>query len=275
LFELIFMQRALLAGTLIALIAPTIGVFLIMRRQSLIADTLSHIALAGIATGLLLGNKPEWMSVIVVILGSLIIEMLRYRFKSYSDVSIAIMMAAGLSLALCLMTLSPNGTKTMNQYLFGSIVTVTSHQIIYFIILIIGLLFYFLVTKRALYTMIINEDAARVVGIPVKLFSFSFSAVVGLFISMTIPMIGMLLVSAVIILPAAIASKLTVRFQLIFVIASIISIICTYLGLISSYKFGTPPGASIALWMVIMMIVTLFYTSLKEFIFKRMGSKLP
>ncbi len=265
------MQRALVAGMLIALIAPIIGVFLIMRKQSLIADTLSHIALAGVAIGLVSGSHPEWMSILIVILGALLIEFLRFRFKSYSDVSIAILMAAGLSIALCLMSISPSGSKTMDQYLFGSIVTVTQHQINIFLILAIALFIYFLITKRSLYTMIFNEDVAKVAGISTKLLSFSFSAVIGLFISMMIPMIGMLLVSAIIILPAAIATQLTTRFRWVFVIATVVSIICTFLGLVSSYKIGTPPGASIALWMIIGILITLIYKKSKELVFKRIG----
>ena len=270
-FELAFMQRALVAGLLIALSAPLIGVFLIMRKQSLIADTLSHIALAGVAVGIVLAKNPEWISVIVVILGALVIELLRYRFKSYSDVSIAIMMATGLSIALCLMSISPNGMKTMTQYLFGSIVTVTQHQINVYLFLTILLFIYVWITKRSLYTMIFNEDIARVAGISTKLLSFSFSAVVGLLISMMIPMIGMLLVSAIIILPAAIAIQLTTKFRNVFVFASIASIICTFLGLSISYKVGTPPGASIALWMVFTILLILLYKKIKEFIYKKIA----
>ncbi|KGR75207.1 zinc ABC transporter permease [Ureibacillus sinduriensis BLB-1 = JCM 15800] len=265
------MQRALIAGMLIALIAPIIGVFLIMRKQSLIADTLSHIALAGVAIGLVIGSQPEWVSIIIVILGALLIEFLRARFKSYSDVSIAILMASGLSIALCLMSISPKGSKTMDQYLFGSIITVTQQQIIEFLVIGIGIFLYFMITKRALYTMIFNEDVAKVSGIQTKWLSFSFSAVIGLFISMMIPMIGMLLVSAIIILPAAIAIQLTTRFRFVFAIASLVSIICTFLGLVSSYKIGTPPGASIALCMVLGILLTLLYKKTKEVVFKRIG----
>lgn len=270
-FELAFMQRAFAAGMLIALIAPIIGVFLIMRKQSLIADTLSHIALAGVAIGLVIGSQPEWMSIIIVILGALLIEFLRVRFKSYSDVSIAILMAAGLSIALCLMSISPRGSKTMDQYLFGSIITVTGHQIAVFLAIAIGIFIYFMITKRSLYTMIFNEDVAKVSGISTKFLSFSFSAVIGLFISMMIPMIGMLLVSAIIILPAAIAIQLTTRFRYVFIIASLVSILCTFWGLVSSYKIGTPPGASIALCMVMGILLTLIYKKSKEILFKRIG----
>nr|WP_246020382.1 metal ABC transporter permease [Lysinibacillus telephonicus] len=272
-FELAFMQRALIAGMLIAIIAPIIGVFLIMRKQSLIADTLSHIALAGVAVGLVLGSQPEWMSILIVVIGALFIEFLRMRFKSYSDVSIAILMAAGLSIALCLMSISPSGAKTMDQYLFGSIVTVTQQQINIFLFIAVGIFIYFLITKRSLYTMIFNEDVAKVAGISTRLLSFSFSAVIGLFISMMIPMIGMLLVSAIIILPAAIAIQLTTRFRYVFVIASFVSMVCTFLGLVSSYKIGTPPGASIALWMVFGILLSLIYKKLKEIYFKRIGEE--
>ncbi|WJY27567.1 MULTISPECIES: metal ABC transporter permease [Sporosarcina] len=249
-FELVFMQRALAASLLIALISPLIGVFLIMRNQSLIADTLSHIALAGVAVGLLLGDRPGWISGLVVVLGALLIEYLRTRYRSYSDVSIAIMMAAGLSIALCLMTVMPTGTKTMNQYLFGSIVTVTQEQLVTLLIMsgVIGL--YFLVAKRSLYRMVLHEDIARAAGIRTKWLSFSFSAVIGLFISTMIPMTGMLLVSAIIILPSAAAMQLTSRFRLVFVTAGVLSILCSIAGLVTSYTGGTPPGASIALWMV-------------------------
>ncbi len=125
-----FMQRAFQASFLIAIIAPILGLFLILRRQSLMADTLSHISLAGIALGLLLNINPTIMTLLIVVIAAVAIDYLRMLYKSYSEISIAIMMSAGMAVALVLMSLNDGGSSTsVQQYLFGSIVTISQEQV--------------------------------------------------------------------------------------------------------------------------------------------------
>ncbi|MBC1814423.1 metal ABC transporter permease, partial [Listeria booriae] len=125
-----FMQRAFQASMIIAIIAPLLGVFLIIRRQSLMADTLSHVSLAGVAFGLVLNINPNVTTLIVVVIAAMGIEYLRGVYVTYSELSIAILMAGGLAVALVLMSLDQGGiTTSVQQYLFGSIVTISKAQV--------------------------------------------------------------------------------------------------------------------------------------------------
>ena len=121
-FQYDFIQRAFIAGAAISLITPILGLFLILKRQSLMADTLSHISLAGVALGTFLGIMPTYTTLIVVIIGAILIEYLRQVYRDFSDVSVAIMMATGMAVALILMSLNTNsGTFQIDQYLFGQL----------------------------------------------------------------------------------------------------------------------------------------------------------
>lgn len=260
-----FMQRAFQASTLIAIIAPILGLTLILRRQSLLADTLSHVSLAGVALGMLIGVNPTITTVLVVILVAIGMEYLRRVFRGYSEISIAILMSAGMAVALVLMSLaSGRQTTSIEQFLFGSIVTIDNQQIITLLVLTIVLVVLYVVFRRPLYVLLFDEDTALTAGLPVRWISLLISIITGVAISVIMPITGTLLVSAILILPAAIAMRLVTSFKQVIWVGIFVGLIGMYGGLFASYEFGTPPGATITLMFIALFIITSLFKAVRK-----------
>ncbi|MDH6364250.1 zinc transport system permease protein [Enterococcus sp. PF1-24] len=243
-----FMRRAFLAAIFIAGIAPRLGVFLVIRRQSLMADTLSHVSLAGVALGFFFNLNPTITTLIVVVAAAIILEYLRGIYRTYSEISIAILMAGGLALALVLM--SKNGgsnTMSIQSYLFGSIVTITNQQVIFLGSLFVVITLLFVLFKRPMYVLTFDEDSAHVDGLPTRLMSMAFNVVTGVAIAVMIPIAGALLISAIMVLPASVGMRLGKSFNAVIVISIIVGFIGMLGGLATSFNYDTPPGATITL----------------------------
>ncbi|RQW22849.1 zinc ABC transporter permease [Bacillus sp. C1-1] len=248
------MQRAFQASLLISLIAPLLGLFLILRRQSLMADTLAHVSLAGVALGLLLSINPTWTNIFLVMVIAIVLEYLRMVYRSYSEVSIAILMSAGMALALFLMSLNQGGTTlNINQFLFGSIVTISSQQVWMLVALASIILILYAVLRKAMYVMVFDEETAFTAGLPVKTMSIMFNVLTGVTIAVIMPIVGALLVSAILILPAAISMRLSKRFSTTILLGIPIALIGMLSGLFTSYEYGTPPGATITLILIVIL----------------------
>ena len=254
-FSYSFMIRALIAACFIAVIAPMLGVFLVLRRQSLLADTLSHVSLAGIALGFFININPTLTTLVIVIISALSLEYIRSLYKSYSEVSTAILMSGGLAVALVLMNIQ--------QYLFGSIVTINWNQVIILGVLALIIVILFIFLKKPMYVLTFDEETAHVDGLPIKLLSMLFNVITGVAITVMIPIAGALLVSAIMILPATISMKLGKTFNAVMVFSIIVGFIGMVSGLISSYQLDTPPGATITLIFIFLFILVNLFSHFK------------
>ena len=260
-----FMRQAFQASFLISLIAPILGLFLILRSQTLLADTLSHISLVGVALGLLLGISPTWMNLLVVVVASVLLEYLRSVYKSYSEISIAMMMSGGMALALVLMSFNDSSAMSLNNFLFGSIVTITNEQIWFLlgITVVIILLYFFF--KRPMYVLTFDEETAFTAGLPIKAMSLAFNIITGVTIAIMMPIVGALLVAAILILPAAISMRLSKSFNGVILIGILVAMFGMFGGLITSYYVDTPPGATITLiYLAVFFIMMLGEKALKK-----------
>lgn len=246
-----FMQRAFCAGGIVALLASALGVFLMLRRQALMADTLAHVSLAGVAFGATLRLNPSVTGFVFAIIGAVAIELVRRSYQAFSEMSIAIIMIAGLSMAVVLMSMNQSINKGFSAYLFGSVVAVSAEQLVWMAVACVVCGLYFLAMRRPLYQIAFDEETAETNGLPVKWISFSFSAVTGMIVAVSIPVVGVLLVSSLIILPAALAIRIASRFYAALGIAMLIGLVGVFTGLTASYELDTPPGGTIAIVMLL------------------------
>lgn len=264
LFEYEFMQRAFMAILAISLFAPLLGVFLVLRRQSLMSDTLSHVSLAGVAFGLFIGISPNIATILVVILAAILLEYLRTVYQNFLEVATAILMSLGLSLALIFANIGHGKGINLDQYLFGSIVTVSQTQVILLGILAVVVLIVFALFMRPMYVMTFDEDTAFVDGLPVRLMSVLFNIVTGVAIALMIPVAGALLVSAIMVMPASIAMRIGLTFKRVLLLAVGIGFVGMFTGLIISYESGAPASATITLVFVAVFILTLLLGQIKK-----------
>lgn len=259
-FELLqydFMRNALLAATAISIFSPLLGVFLVLRRQSLMSDTLSHVSLAGVAFGVLLGWSPTLTTLIIVALAAIFLEYLRRLYRNYMEIATAILMSAGLAVALLILNTSKGATTvSLEQYLFGSIITISLTQVIMLFILAAFVLLGFIFFLRPLYAMTFDEDTAHVDGLPVRWISIAFNVVTGIAIALMIPAAGALLVSAIMVLPASIAMRLGKSFKSVLIISVFVSFIGLNTGLIASYYMNAPASAAITLIFIVLFLLT-------------------
>ena len=258
------MRQAFQASFLISIIAPILGLFLILRRQTLLADTLSHVSLVGVALGLLLGVAPTWTNIVVVIFASILLEYIRIIYKSYTEISVAIMMSGGMALALVLMSFNDTTAMSLNTFLFGSIVTISTDQVLFLLVLTLLIITLYIFFRRPMYVLTFDEETAFTSGLPVRMMSIAFNVITGVAIAIIMPIVGALLVSAILILPAAISMRLSKSFTGVILIGIVLAMIGMSSGLTISYYQGTPPGATITLVFLVIFFIVILLEKLKK-----------
>lgn len=247
-FHYEFMQRAFLAIIAMSLFSPILGIFLILRRQSLMSDTLSHVSLAGVAFGLVLGISPTLSTMLVVIVAAIFLEYLRVLYRNFMEIGTAILMSMGLAVSLIVMSRSSGKSSlSLEQYLFGSIVTIRQEQVIALFAIAAVVLLLTMLFLRPMYILTFDEDTAFVDGLPVRAMSIAFNVLTGVAIALMIPAAGALLVSTIMVLPASIALRLGKSFKMVIVAGMVIGFIGMLSGLFLSYYAETPASASITL----------------------------
>ena len=259
-----FMQRAFIVGNIVAVIAPLIGVFLIMKRLALIGNTISHVALAGVALGMILGVYPVYVAILISVIASLGIEKLRKSYQDYAELSLSIILAAGLGIATILISLARNSAGIMS-YLFGSITLVTRQDL--YIVIPLGIIITLVIFKYyyGLFYLSFNEEDARLSGIPVKFLNIIFILIISLTISLSMRIIGGLLIASLISLPVATALQVAKSFKGTVFYSIFFGIVSVNSGLIFSFYYDLAPGGTIILTGVFILVMVIGYQKLKEY----------
>jgi zinc transport system permease protein len=251
-----FMQRALLAGGITALICPAIGVFLVPRRLSLVADSLAHVALAGVALGLLVGVSPVVGALVVSVAGAVGIDRLRARGALGGDAALAVFLSGGLAVAVVLLGLGRGFSVDVFSILFGSILTVTSTDVW----LVAGLGVVVLVTIAALYPRLLaitlSEELARTSGIPVGALNLVLTGLTALVTVTAMRMVGVMLVGAMIVIPTLAGFALAASFRGALLMAMAFALVAMGVGLVLAYHLGVAAGACVVITALVLFALT-------------------
>jgi len=257
-----FMQRALIGGFLIGLSTALIGVFLVLKRLSLLGDSFAHASFGGIALGFALNINPLLTALGFVTLASLGIDRLVNKLKLYGDSAIALVLSFGMAFALILIGISDNLNSNIFSYLFGSILTISQFDLyIMFCVLILILVFYYFNYKNLMFSAF-NRDVAIVRNNKIKLVDKIFVVLSAITVVISIRAVGILLISALLVIPTLIALRLSNSFKQTLVFASISSVIGIYLGIFFSYFFDIPAGGTIVMSLIGLFLLSVVYTSL-------------
>jgi len=262
-FQYDFLRYTFLTGLLIGIIAPLLGTFIVVRRLSLIADSLSHVTLAGIAFGLMAEKKfglilsPLYSGMAFSVIGSVLIEKLRSVYKSYEELAIPIIMSAGVGLSVIFISIADGFNTELFNYLFGSVSAVSQNDfytilgISIFVILVVALFY------KELFTLSFDEEHATTSGLHTKWIHLLFILLTAVVIAASIRIVGVLLVSALMTLPVAASMRLAKGFKQMMFLSILFGELSVIIGLISGYYLDIPPGGTIVMVSIIILLVAI------------------
>jgi zinc transport system permease protein len=268
--QLTFIERGVLAGIIIAVIAPIVGAFLLVRRVSIISESISHITLAGISAGVFIGTltpvlqiNPMYTGVVFALIGSLLTERLRDVYRHFQELAVPIILSTAIGMSAIFISLARTGYNEWYTYLFGSIVSVTISDlnfiiIMAFIVLVIIFLFY-----KEFISISFDQEFAKVSGLPIKMINIMFACLIALVISMSIKVVGILLVGALVVIPVATSIQLAKSFQQLIGYGIIFAQVAMLSGLYVSYQFAIATGGVIVIMSLLILFVVIAIKKLR------------
>jgi zinc transport system permease protein len=246
-FERQFMQLALVAGLVVGACAPLLGAFLVQQRLSLLGDGLGHVAFAGVGAGLLVGVWPLWTALAAAVAGAVLVQRLRRAGRAGGDLALALIFYSGIAAGVVLLGLAGSLDANLFGYLFGSILTVTPSDTRLVLVLGAVVVAAMAVCGRALFAIVVDEESARVAGIPVDGLSSVLAALAALIVVAAMRVVGILLVAALMVLPVATAQVLARSFRATLVWAVGVGTVSVVVGLAASRLWALAPGGAVVL----------------------------
>ena len=263
-----FLRHTFLTGILIGVIAPLLGTFLVVRRLALLADALSHVTLAGIAFGLFIEKKfilpisPIYSGMGFSVIGAILIEKLRSFYTAYQEIGIPIILSGGVGLSVIFISLANGFNTDLFNYLFGSVSAVSRSDFYTILTIAIFIMLMIILFYKELLTLSFDEEHATVSGIHSKRIHFLFIILTALVIAASIRIVGVLLVSALMTLPVASAMRIAVSFKQLIFFSILFAEIAVIIGLISGYYLSIPPGGTIVMVAIVILLISLAFKRL-------------
>jgi zinc transport system permease protein len=252
-----FMHRALISGIAIAILCSVVGLFLVLRRYSLFGDAIAHSSFGGIALGLLAGVYPLWTAYGVSIISALIITKIKDRYNISGDASIAVLLSSGIAAGLVIISFSGGFTIDIFSFLFGSILLVSVNDTLLILALTGAILIVILLLYRQLLYSTFNEEQAKVSGIPVEKINYLIIFMAGITVVTSIQLVGVLLISALFVIPNVTAIMYGRGFKQTAIISMSFSVFSVVVGILISYIFDITPAGTIVLLSVGLLGITM------------------
>ncbi len=257
-FQFEFMQRAIVAGVVIAIIAPLIGMFLVVRRYSLMADTLAHVSLTGVAIGAITKTNPLIAAVVVTVLAAFGIERLRFSKKIFGESVLALFLSGSLAISAVLLS----GVRGLNanilNILFGSITTVSSDDVKLIVVLGVVVVATIVFLYHQLFAVSFDEEVSRVNGIPVRFYNTIVVVLAAITVSLSMRVVGILLIGALMVIPVITALQWGYSFRKSLILSQIFSLLSVILGLFFSYYLDLASGGTIVLIALAFLLFSLY-----------------
>lgn len=252
-----FMQRALIAAALVGITAPAIGTYLVQRRQAVMGDGIGHVAMTGVALGFLLNTSPVWMATLVAVVGAVGMELIRSRGKTSGDIALAMLFYGGLAGGVMIINLAPGGsTANLSSYLFGSISFVSPEDVTAVVVLAAFVIAVTVGLRRQLFAISQDEEFARVTGLPVRALNLLMAVTAAVTVTVAMRIVGLLLVSAMMVIPVAAAQRVTRGFAATLSLAMGIGVVVSLSGTAATYYIDAPSGATIVLLAIAVFVAT-------------------
>lgn len=265
-FQYDFLRRALIAAALVGITAPAVGVFLVQRRLALIGDGLGHVAVTGVALGLVLHRAPVLVAVVVAVLGAIAIEIVRAASDTTGEIALAVLFYGGIAGGVVLVSKAPSGSRNLTQYLFGTITTTSNGDLVVFGVLAAVVLGVVLLLGPALFAVSNDEEFARALGIPVMGINILLATLTALTVVVSMRVVGVLLVSALMVVPVATAQLFAASFRSTCLYAVVLAVVSAVVGIIVSYAADLPSGGTIVLVAIGFFALSLLGSSVQQLI---------
>jgi zinc transport system permease protein len=242
-----FMVRALLAAAVTGLAAPAVGTFLVQRRLALMGDGIGHICVTGVALGLITGTSPTLAAIAIAVLGALLIELIRISGRTSGDVALALLFYGGIAGGLVLLSIAGGGAAALQGYLFGSITTVSSTDVLVTAVLGLVVVVLCVALLHQFFSVASGEAFARPPGLRVDAYTVLISVLAAVSVSVAMRTVGLLLVSALMVIPVATAQQFSRGFRMTLFVAMGLGLAASVVGLVFTTFVDSPPGATIVL----------------------------